>query len=81
MTRMEPSDSAELPSDDVTGSTGTAPNMADLVASLNAEHGTAYRLTDRLLHGNRHVAGLYNASGARFIVKWSQGTEDLDRFD
>jgi hypothetical protein len=75
MSRMEPSRNAGPPADDPAGA---APNMAALVASLNAEHGTAYRLTDRLLHGNRHVAGLYNPSGARFIVKWSPGGGDRD---
>ena len=71
MRRMELSRSAEPPAD--APGRHLAPNMADLVAFLNAEHGTSYRLTDRLLHGNRHVAGLYNQSGARFIVKWSPG--------
>jgi len=76
MRRMEPSRNAEPLADDPAG---TAPNMADLVAFLNAEHGTTYRLTDRLLHGKRNVAGLYNAGGTRFIVKWSAGDQDLDR--
>jgi hypothetical protein len=53
--------------------------MPTLVAFINAQHGTTFRLTDRLLHGKRNVAGLYNANGARFIIKWSPGVQDLDR--
>ena len=53
--------------------------MPGLVAFINAQHGTTFRLTDRLLHGKPNVAGVYNAGGARFIVKWSPGAQDLDR--
>jgi Phosphotransferase enzyme family len=53
--------------------------MPTLVAFINAQHGTTFRLTDRILHGNRNVAGVYNASGARFIIKWSPGAQDLGR--
>ena len=53
--------------------------MAALVAFINAQHGTTFRLTDRILHGKPNVAGVYNASGARFIVKWSAADQDLDR--
>lgn len=53
--------------------------MATLVAFINAQHGTTFRLTDRILHGKPNVAGVYNASGARFIVKWSVGDQGPDR--
>ncbi len=52
--------------------------MPSLVAFVNAQHGTTFRLTERILHGKPNVAGVYNASGARFIVKWSPGVQDLD---
>jgi aminoglycoside phosphotransferase (APT) family kinase protein len=79
MIRMESSSSTEPPADDLAGATGDAPDMASLVAFINAQHGITFRLTDRLLHGKRNVAGLYNAAGERFIVKWSPGTHGLDR--
>lgn len=79
MTRMESSSSTEPPADDLSGATGDAPDMASLVAFINAQHGTTFRLTDRILHGKRNVAGLYTAGGERFIVKWSPGTHGLDR--
>jgi aminoglycoside phosphotransferase (APT) family kinase protein len=53
--------------------------MPTLVAFINAQHGTTFRLSERILHGNRNVAGVYNASSARFIVKWSPGAQDLSR--
>jgi aminoglycoside phosphotransferase len=53
--------------------------MPTLVAFINAQHGTTFRLTERILHGKPNVAGVYNASGARFIVKWSPGVHDLER--
>ena len=53
--------------------------MAQLVALVNAQHGTTFRLTDRLLHGKRNVAGLYNASNTRFILKWSPGEPVAER--
>ena len=68
--------STEPPADDPAGA---APNMATLVAFVNARHGTTFRLTERILHGHRNVAGVYNAAGARFIVKWSPGAEELER--
>ncbi|HZO25151.1 MAG TPA: aminoglycoside phosphotransferase family protein [Chloroflexota bacterium] len=76
---MEGSGNAEPPAGDVPGAPGDAPDMPGLVAFINAQHGTTFRLTDRLLHGKRNVAGLYNANGARFIVKWSPGIQDLER--
>jgi hypothetical protein len=53
--------------------------MPSLVAFINAQHGTTFRLSERILHGHRNVAGVYNASSARFIVKWSPGAQDLGR--
>ena len=53
--------------------------MPTLVAFINTQHGTTFRLTDRILHGKPNVAGLYNASGARFVVKWTPGARDLGR--
>lgn len=79
MHRMGSSDTTEPPVGDLAAAPGDAPDMATLVAFINAEHGATFRLTDRLLHGRRNVAGLYNANGTRFIVKWSPGVEDLDR--
>ena len=79
MLRMATSSSTEPPADDLTGATGAAPDMASLVAFINAQHGTTFRLTDRLLHGKPNVAGVYNTNGARFIIKWSPGARDLDR--
>jgi hypothetical protein len=79
MIRMEPSPSTEPSADDLTGATGDAVNLASLVAFINDQHGTTFRLTDRLLHGKRNVGGLYTSSGERFIVKWTAGTHGLDR--
>lgn len=79
MHRMGSPDTTEPPPGDVSGAPGDAPDMATLVAFINAQHGTTFRLTERQLHGKRNVAGLYNANGVRFIVKWSPGVQDLDR--
>jgi hypothetical protein len=78
---MESSDTNEPAVDTLAGPPGDVADMAALVAYINAQHGTRYRLTDRLLHGHRNVAGLYNASNARFIIKWSPGTGDEERLD
>jgi hypothetical protein len=71
MTRMGSSRGAEPPAADLPGTPGGAPDMPTLVAFINAQHGTTYRLTERILHGKPNVAGVYNASGARFIIKWA----------
>ena len=79
MHRMGTPDTTEPPAGEMAAAPGDAPDMATLVAFINAQHGTTFRLTERQLHGKRNVAGLYNASNTRFIVKWRPGVHDLDR--
>jgi aminoglycoside phosphotransferase (APT) family kinase protein len=78
---MESSDTIEPPADARVGAPGDVADMPALVAFINAQHGTRFRLTDRLLHGHRNVAGLYNASNTRFIIKWSPSDGDDERLD
>jgi hypothetical protein len=57
----------------------TAPDLPTLVAFINAQHGTTFRIGERYLHGEQGAVALYNASGARFVLKWTPGARDLSR--
>jgi hypothetical protein len=56
-----------------------APDLPTLVAFINAQHGTTFRLSERILGGKANVMGVYNSSGDRFVIKWSPGAQDLGR--
>src|SRR3989442_5446003 len=50
-----------------------------LVASINAHHGTTFALGTRLAHGEQGALTLADEAGARFILKWQAGADDLSR--
>jgi hypothetical protein len=87
---MESSRDAEPDRDDRAVPTGSAadhptdgpltgvPDPPTLVAFINAQHGTTFRITDRYLGGEQGAIGLANAESTRFILKWRPGARDLD---
>jgi hypothetical protein len=54
------------------------PDLPTLVAYINAQHGTTFRITDRYLGGEQGAVGLANAESVRFVLKWRPGARDLD---
>lgn len=54
------------------------PDLPTLVAFINAQHGTTFRITDRYLGGEQGAVGLANAESTRFVLKWRAGARDLD---
>jgi hypothetical protein len=54
------------------------PDLPTLVAFINAQHGTTFRITDRYLGGEQGAVGLANADSTRFVLKWRPGARDLD---
>ncbi len=55
-----------------------SPDLPTLVAFINAQHGTTFRITDRYLGGEQGAVGLANAESTRFVLKWRPGVRDLD---
>jgi hypothetical protein len=58
---------------------GSVPDLPTLVAFINAQHGTTFRITDRYLGGEQGAVGLADAGSIRFVLKWSPGLQDLGR--
>ena len=61
------------------GERSDAPDLPTLVAFVNAQHGTTFRITDRYLGGEQGAVGLADANSVRFVLKWSPGLQDLGR--
>src|SRR2546423_5361448 len=57
----------------------TDPNWSALVAFINAHHGTTFALGTRLAHGEQGALMLSDRAGARFVLKWQAGVDDLSR--
>jgi hypothetical protein len=54
--------------------------LAPVLRQLNAAHGTAFALGERLPWGSSEGAvGLRDAAGAGFVLKWKPGAADLGR--
>jgi hypothetical protein len=87
---MESPRNAEPDRDERAGSAGSVPDQPEdrplvgepdlptLVAYINAQHGTTFRITDRYLGGEQGAVGLANAESVRFVLKWRPGARDLD---
>jgi hypothetical protein len=77
-----PDQPAAEPSGSADGSArvlAAAPDLPTLVAFVNAQHGTTFRITDRNLGGEQGAVALSDANSVRFILKWSPGAQDLGR--
>src|SRR5947207_3778282 len=75
MVCMESYGRGEPPSEDLAWS----PDLPTLVAFINAEHGTTFRISERYRHGEQGAAGLVDGSGTRFVLKWTPGARDFGR--
>jgi hypothetical protein len=58
---------------------GAVPDLPAIVAFINAQHGTTFRISERYLGGEQGASALTNAESVRFILKWTPGAQDFGR--
>jgi hypothetical protein len=55
------------------------PDLPTIVAFINAQHGTTFRISERYLNGEQGASALMNAESVRFVLKWTSGAQDFGR--
>lgn len=51
----------------------------ELIRFINSRHATTFRVVGRFPRGEQGVFALVDPAGARFVLKWQPGAQDLDR--